>query len=166
MLQIIHNFISKQEIDQILDEVLPLVSEKNMVYFAETEDFKIKKTSCIAHPTVQKILSRLPIDKEHVVIAGLLSYPVGAFNKMHMDNCIINDGEIQQITPWTHTGIIYLNSNFTGGELNYPNQNFSFKPETGALVLAPAGHEYPHEVTPVSGNERYALVIRFVVPNS
>lgn len=51
--------------------------------------------------------------------------------------------------------IIYLNDNFDGGELVYPNSNISIKPETGMLVYH-KGNER-HFVSKVRSGKRYTL---------
>jgi len=52
---------------------------------------------------------------------------------------------------------IYLNDNFEGGEIYYPNLNISYKPLRGALICHPGTIEYTHGVKTVSGNDRYIL---------
>ena len=51
--------------------------------------------------------------------------------------------------------VIYLNEDFEGGELYYPNLNQTIKPETGMLV-SHSGNE-DHEVLKVHSGDRYTL---------
>lgn len=51
--------------------------------------------------------------------------------------------------------VIYLNDDFTGGELNYPNINMNIKPKIGSLVIHKA--DILHKVLPVISGNRYCL---------
>ena len=51
--------------------------------------------------------------------------------------------------------VLYLNDNFSGGEIVYPELNFSFKPEAKSLVLH-RGHVL-HGVSKVTQGDRYML---------
>lgn len=54
--------------------------------------------------------------------------------------------------------VIYVNDDFTGGELNFPELGFRYKPEAGALIVFPSKPGYLHGVLPVgAGPTRYAL---------
>jgi hypothetical protein len=54
--------------------------------------------------------------------------------------------------------VIYVNDDFTEGELNFPRLGFKYKPEAGALIVFPSKPEYLHGVLPVGpGPTRYAL---------
>lgn len=54
--------------------------------------------------------------------------------------------------------VLYLNDDFTGGELHFPNIDVTYKPEKGSLIVFPSADEYLHGVLPVGpGPVRYAL---------
>jgi hypothetical protein len=53
--------------------------------------------------------------------------------------------------------VIYLNNDFDGGEIYYPNQNISYKPISKSMIIHPATEEYTHGVNEVVGNTRYSL---------
>jgi hypothetical protein len=54
--------------------------------------------------------------------------------------------------------VIYVNDDFTGGELHFPTIDVTYKPKTGALIVFPSADEYLHGVKPVgAGPTRYAL---------
>jgi hypothetical protein len=53
--------------------------------------------------------------------------------------------------------VIYLNDNFDGGEIYYPNQDFFYKPKERSMIIHPATEEYTHGVKEVVGNTRYCL---------
>lgn len=54
--------------------------------------------------------------------------------------------------------VIYVNDDFTGGELHFPTIDVTYKPKKGALIIFPSSDEYLHGVLPVgAGPVRYAL---------
>ena len=54
--------------------------------------------------------------------------------------------------------LMYLNDEFAGGELFFPNFNYRYQPEKGDLVLFPSDHRYMHEAETVTSGFRYAIV--------
>jgi hypothetical protein len=161
---VIPNIATTEEIKSLIDDILPQVSEKNMVYFADVDRKDgVKKANCNNHPTVDAILNRLGFTQDNLDIATFLCYPAGAFNHPHADNSIIENGEIKRIKPWTHSAIVFLNKDFVGGELVYPNQGCTFAPTIGTYVLAPADIEYVHHVNKIRIGQRLALVLRLII---
>lgn len=58
------------------------------------------------------------------------------------------------------SSIAYLNDDYEGGELYFPNQDFLYKPKAGDIVTFPSGGtEYPHEVKKVSSGKRYTIAM-------
>lgn len=54
--------------------------------------------------------------------------------------------------------VLYVNDDFTGGELHFPNIDITYRPEKGALIVFPSADDYLHGVLPVGpGPVRYAL---------
>jgi predicted 2-oxoglutarate/Fe(II)-dependent dioxygenase YbiX len=54
--------------------------------------------------------------------------------------------------------LYYLNDNYSGGELNFPRFNLSFKPKANQMIIFPSTYVYNHSVSPVTEGERYAVV--------
>lgn len=54
--------------------------------------------------------------------------------------------------------VCFLNDDFQGGELAFPDFELTLRPQAGTLVCFPADHNYIHGVQPVSSGERYTLV--------
>ena len=161
---VIPNIATAEEIKSLIDDILPQVSEKNMVYFADAgEKDGVKKANCNDHPTIDAILTRLSLTRNNLDIATFLCYPAGAFNHPHADNAIMENGQVRRIKPWTHSAIVFLNKDFVGGELVYPNQGCTFTPTIGTYVLAPADIDYIHHVNRVRIGNRYTLVLRLII---
>ena len=53
-----------------------------------------------------------------------------------------------------------LNSDFEGGEIVFPRQNFdNSKIEPGTLLVWPGQITHPHAVMPVTAGTRYAMIV-------
>ncbi len=55
--------------------------------------------------------------------------------------------------------VLYLNDNYKGGEIYYPNVNVEIKPSALSLVLHPAHEAYRHGVKKVSSGTRYSMTV-------
>jgi hypothetical protein len=52
-------------------------------------------------------------------------------------------------------GLFYLNDDYEGGELYFPNQGIQFKPKAGAAYFFPGDMNYIHGVTEITSGIRY-----------
>jgi len=80
----------------------------------------------------------------------VLRYANGGEYKRHMD-----DGPK---TPRRVSGLMYLNGDYEGGELEFPYLNFTYKPYGGDLLLFPSGVPYMHAAKPVTSGTKYSVV--------
>ena len=75
----------------------------------------------------------------------------------HADN-IEQDNVTPNTSPWrSFGGVIYLNSDFSGGEIYYPRLGISVSPKPGMVVLHPADWEYTHGVSKIIQGKRYTI---------
>jgi 2OG-Fe(II) oxygenase superfamily len=84
---------------------------------------------------------------------------IGGRHPLHRDNCK-EDGSPNHTPNRVWSSIVYLADGFEGGELVFPGRG-TLKPLGGMLVAFPSGHDYPHEVLPVTNGRRYTLAIWF-----
>lgn len=54
--------------------------------------------------------------------------------------------------------LYYINDNYSGGEINFPRFNLSFKPKANQMIMFPSTYVYNHSVSPVTEGTRYAVV--------
>ncbi len=54
--------------------------------------------------------------------------------------------------------LIYLNEDFTGGELYFKKFDYTYQPKAGDLLVFPSNHIYMHEARPVTNGQRLAVV--------
>lgn len=55
------------------------------------------------------------------------------------------------------SALLYLNDDYEGGEIEFPNSNVRFKPEAGSVVMFPSNFLYIHQVHPITKGTRYSL---------
>lgn len=60
--------------------------------------------------------------------------------------------------PWYDlAGLFYLNDDYEGGELYFPNQGVKFKPKAGAAYFFPGDKNYIHGVAEIKSGVRYTV---------
>lgn len=107
---------------------------------------------------VEQILKE-NLNIEDELFGDLLAFsrwPVGYDLKPHADS----ENPNNQPHPFSHRNfgaMVYLNDNFEGGEIFFPNQNFSMKPVPGTFVVFPGTINYLHGVKTITQGERYTL---------
>jgi len=93
--------------------------------------------------------------KEIIKLIGIKTNFVGESIPLHYDASGITLGRREYAVH------LYLNNDFTGGEISYPNQEFNEKPESNTLIIFPTTEEYSHEMKTVLSGERRAMLIHF-----
>jgi hypothetical protein len=80
----------------------------------------------------------------------------GAYARKHSDNTD-EHGKSGAFTRSRYAAFLYLNDDFEGGMLQFPDQNLSIKPEVGMLAAFDGGFNNMHEVTLITKGVRYTL---------
>lgn len=55
------------------------------------------------------------------------------------------------------SGVMYLNDDYDGGELLFPNQSLSIKPEAGSVILFPSHNPYIHHPQKILNGNKYMV---------
>lgn len=66
-----------------------------------------------------------------------------------------NRGKPNDFPYYDLAGLFYINDDYEGGELYFPNQSIQFKPKRGAAYFFPGDMNYIHGVTEIKSGERY-----------
>jgi hypothetical protein len=99
---------------------------------------------------------------ESLFVACLFS---GDSHIAHADNERREQGRwVPNHTPKRdYTGLAYLNDDFTGGELVFPDLNVVITPKPGLFVGFPSNHKFVHAVPKVLSGKRYSLLFWFTL---
>jgi hypothetical protein len=81
---------------------------------------------------------------------GILKYGVGQKFVNHIDDHTDYHRRV--------SFVYYLNDNYTGGEINFPRFDISYKPKANEMLVFPSTYVYNHSVSEVTEGERYAVV--------
>ena len=81
---------------------------------------------------------------------GLLRYSGGEQYKFHYDGGTESKRSISVL--------IYLNDDYEGGEIEFPNFKTIIKPKAGTLILFPSNYAYGHIAHPVTSGTKYVIV--------
>jgi hypothetical protein len=80
----------------------------------------------------------------------------GAYARIHSDNTD-EHGNSGAFTRSRYAAFLYLNENFEGGLLQFPEQELSIKPKVGMLAAFDGGFNNMHEVTLITSGVRYTI---------
>jgi 2OG-Fe(II) oxygenase superfamily len=79
----------------------------------------------------------------------ILRYGEGHYYKKHIDQAANN----RRVSF-----LLYLNDDYEGGELNFPELNVCIKPKANSVVMFPSDFNYVHESLTVKSGTKYAVV--------
>jgi hypothetical protein len=82
---------------------------------------------------------------------------VGGYANPHSDNSD-SHGKPNAFEINKYVGILYLNDNYGGGELYFPDHNIEFKPNGLSYYVFPGGVENIHGVKEITDGTRYTMV--------
>lgn len=102
---------------------------------------------------------------------GLVVHPTGTFIDPHTDILDIdmtkdnyeNDTYESQVDqfPFLWSGhlsvLAYLNDDYEGGELYFPDHDVTIKPKRGSIITFPGNAHYIHGVKPITNGIRYTM---------
>jgi len=171
---LIKNFINKEDLAQIQDYLnnLPDTDEE----FYGPLDLKFERVAK-DNPQVASIIKKyeeltfnyiqtnfankydIPIKRDAVNYCHFVKWLPGMLSKLHAD-CEKPDGSPAVYAGFNQLNIstlVYINDNYVGGSIAFPDQNFSIKPDAGDLIIFPGNSSYRHEVTRVESGKRYTM---------
>ncbi|MFT6285502.1 MAG: hypothetical protein ACJA09_000237 [Alcanivorax sp.] len=90
----------------------------------------------------------------------VLRYRVNSYYRPHADSDQLNptSQRWERIHDRDLSLLIYLDDDYDGGELAFPNFDFRLRPRPGMLVIFPSDFRYLHGAMPVTRGLRHAVV--------
>lgn len=154
---IINNFMTKEDCENIVSNLnvsTALRSDgfwENKVFaeFSFPKECKaiLKKNRINAHKVIKETFgdNLLPNSMNQHIIR----WPTGPGMDDHIDD------EAYERNHYHIASILYLNDDYEGGEIVFPNQGLSLKPKAGDFIAFPGNKNYPHGVKEIFSGERY-----------
>ena len=176
-LMIIEDFITKEEAKQTIDLLNKLAKIRpefwNPISFYESyssgypEDYDpIYKEFDLPPTWFSDLYKRfriataencgIPEEKLSKISFHTQRWLPGAFATAHSDNSS-NDGVQGAFTRSRYATFLYLNDDFEGGELVFPQHNITILPKAGMLATFHGGHANLHQVEIVKKSIRYTI---------
>ncbi len=93
-------------------------------------------------------------------VPQVLRYQAGGLYGPHADSEHFNDntGMWKKVLDRDASLLLYLNQDFTGGELSFAQFNYRYQPVSGELLFFPSHGHYAHQALPVTTGVRYVIV--------
>ena len=88
---------------------------------------------------------------------SMQTYSTGAFVIPHSDNSFL-DGSTNGYDMNKYSAIIYLNEDYSGGELYFPQHDISISPNKFSCYIFPGGQENIHGVKEITSGTRHILI--------
>lgn len=104
-----------------------------------------------ALPDVLTCLGLGPVVQEEQY--ALLRYQVGQHYSVHVDQDPAGRRALSVL--------LYLNANYAGGGLRFPDLDVEYTPSAGDLVCFPSGPAWRHQALPVLAGTKYAIATWF-----
>ena len=134
------------------------LKNRNTLWYHIPEEEGNKLQVAISQVWAQYIAPKYHCEFDKYEPAQFLGYPVGGHYIEHNDAETFHDGEWRKIADRDVSFLFYLNSEFGGGELEFPELGLTIKPKKGMMIAFPSYKEYVHKVHPVTWGHRYTLV--------
>jgi hypothetical protein len=171
-IKIINSFVSKEDCKKFInytkdidESVAPTQFDEKMNPVSWNSSFKMPN---INEFTKYKIIVRSIVEKEYDIkvknksFGSIVRWDAGSKMAMHSDDTYTLRKDGTGVTENHHmSGLIYLNDDYEGGEIEFPQQKISIKPKTGDLIIFPGNINYPHEVKVITFGSRYTIPFWF-----
>lgn len=78
---------------------------------------------------------------------NIVKFEEGYAMHLHVDTMSVSELHL--------ASVYYINDNYSGGEIRFPQHNLTIKPDANTLILFPGNENYWHETLEVTKNNRY-----------
>lgn len=137
-----------------------VVSDKRIAERVFLRSIERKIARLMRKVFVNTIPQTMSCDFEWFERPQIIRYPVGGHIWLHADN----ENYIRERKAWRKTSdrdislLMYLNEDYSGGELSFFAMNYVYKPRRGDLVFFPSDHRYAHQAHRVTAGRRYTVI--------
>ena len=98
----------------------------------------------------EKIKNTYGVKDAYCDTIDFIKWPIGSSQPPHFD-------KISGLDHREWGSVIYINSNYQGGETFYPDLDIKITPESGKIVIHPGDVDFMHGVSGVIGNDRFTI---------
>lgn len=165
---VIDNFITPEDAQFLMDEMLnPTETNPYPEYYkkrfggtglpySEKVNKVVKKYALKANKILQELNPEEPKEIKTFKAFGCVWNP-GGFGGVHMD-----DQDPEMFIDYS--SVIYLNDEFTGGQIFFPVLGFDYEPKKySAVFFISDGDRWKHGITPVESGKRGTLLLMHTI---
>ena len=133
---------------------------RNTLWYSITNELSKKLEEAVAACFKFHVVPKYNCEFKSYEPVQFLGYPPGGHYKAHNDGESFNHETRQweSIMPRDVSFLFYLNDQYGGGELEFPDLGLTIKPKKGMMIAFPSYKEFVHKVHPVTWGHRYTLV--------
>jgi predicted 2-oxoglutarate/Fe(II)-dependent dioxygenase YbiX len=116
---------------------------------------------------IERMVSRLKVEVDNFfgvdanpTSPAMVRWLPGQLQMPHADKELHTGPDAGQPNDFPYydlAGLFYINDDYEGGELYFPNQGIQFKPKAGAAYFFPGDKNYIHGVTEIKSGIRYTV---------
>lgn len=127
----------------------------------------IEKSDPEVPRVIQGMVARLKVEVDNFfkvdaspTSPAMVRWLPGQFQMPHADKELHEGpdaGKPNDFPYYDIAGLFYINDDYEGGELYFPNQGIKFKPKAGAAYFFPGDMNYVHGVTEIKSGIRYTV---------
>lgn len=104
------------------------------------------------------ILYDVDVSYQENNLFNIVKFEEGYAMHLHVDTLSVSSLHL--------ASVYYINDDYNGGEINFPDHNLTIKPDANSLLLFPGNENYWHETLEVLENNRYTSTKFFKFSNS
>lgn len=160
-IQYVENVLSQEEHAVLLNYVKSADSWKEQPWLArmiESENLP-KEIFEILNKTFELVYEKsidlydVAINPFHKSALHLVKFVEGFYLVPHVDTLSSEGNHI--------ASVYYINDDYTGGEIDFPDHNLKIKPKANSLIIFPGNENYLHAVHKIANNDRYSSAMWF-----
>lgn len=156
-IKIIENILSKEEHKELLD-----FAESINSWQAQPWGVKFFVSKQMPEKIVDLLEKTFRIAYQECTNFYNVKLRVFERNEVHLIKFEKNYKMNQHVdTAGDFASIYYINDNYQGGEINFPDHNLKIKPNANSLIIFPSNEDYLHEVLENIEKERYSSTLWF-----
>jgi predicted 2-oxoglutarate/Fe(II)-dependent dioxygenase YbiX len=140
---------------------------------AQAAHSRYKKLKNVRNTDIRNCSSALLLKKDQKILDDMLDSIIDTYSK---NNNIHFSTKSYQVVRYTegqffidHTdateefprkisALLYLNDDYTGGEIVFTKLGLSFKPKKNTLIIFPSSSEFSHSAEPIKSGTKYVIV--------
>jgi hypothetical protein len=154
-IHIIKNVVSKEEHEKLISFAIKIEQWEKQpwgVYRLSSHKMPneiveiLSKIFKIAYDTFVKIYD-VEVEPPKEKLFNIVKFEEGYAMNLHVDTLSVSSLHL--------ASVYYINDDYHGGEIRFPDHDLTIKPNANTLVLFPGNENYWHETLEVTKNNRY-----------